>query len=856
MVYSGSTFSPVSPVGNGHNIGKWIMTKTFSALLAGILLGVLSSPAVGQQGGATPENDDWTETASRWYYQTYWQEEAIAQSYTFTLHPDDKVAGENSVLVQLQSAAERPRHRVELRLVPAKPVDLSGAEAVEISLKVLAGTFLRPGNVYFCSPGFQKLAIVPWPNGLDLAHVGVWQRILLDLTDARILDKAKPNGPGVYDRHDVSTICLNFGLPKGAVDARLLLDAMRVTVLPPPPVKIERQASGAWLVTTANYEAVVGLNGYLQSLRAGNTQFLKAAALPGTGEAVTASACFPDNRPTNDVVPLTTVERQGRTRIVASGEALALEYRFRETDFDIAVTQTFVPRGGLLWLALSPEVVAGLDGRTDRALVATNNEAGPQIDTRLMTSTGAVLMCKQYIDGYSRMSLANLPGGVWAFAFTAWGAGRQKFTLQPVAEPAPGEALGFAVASENPDFLLPGSQPIHFDITATNYSTNSVTADVTFQVCDYLTRNVVAERTTSLALAPQQSAQLPTDVAVSAPGPYRGKVVVGPPKTASRSVDWVFTYDFPNYRPEQTRPRDFHAFWKKALADLAAVPMDPNVTPVPEESTATADAFKVDLATLNGRRVYCWYWKPKKPGRYPARFEVPSSGIYPRKANQVPHGENYVGMWMAIHGLPVDYDPKNPPKDDAAWNYWTHGIESPQTSMWRVIYASLVRGVDFLCSREEVDLARIMVSGGSQGGGLTMVLAGLDKRIAFAAPAHSGLARLDWTVLHKPGFWPFGIDKKPAGQTTEQFLKTLSYFDTASFTPDIACPILAEVSLLDTVTASGNQICALAHVKPGLLELICDPWRSHASSPRGGRLRGAAIRRWLDGKAPVQNPIK
>jgi cephalosporin-C deacetylase len=213
-------------------------------------------------------------------------------------------------------------------------------------------------------------------------------------------------------------------------------------------------------------------------------------------------------------------------------------------------------------------------------------------------------------------------------------------------------------------------------------------------------------------------------------------------------------------------------------------------------------------------------------------------------------------LWIAIHGLPVDYDPKNPPQDLAAWNYWTHGIASPQTSMWRTIYASLVRGVDFLCSREEVDPQRIMAAGGSQGGGLTMVLAGLDRRIALAAPAHSGLPRLDWTVLHAPGFWPFGLNARPAGQSTEEFLRTLSYFDAANFTPDTTCPVVAEVSLLDTVTASGNQICALAHLPPGRLELICDPWTSHASEPRGATLRAQAIDRWFRGEPPVQHPAK
>ena len=149
-----------------------------------------------------------------------------------------------------------------------------------------------------------------------------------------------------------------------------------------------------------------------------------------------------------------------------------------------------------------------------------------------------------------------------------------------------------------------------------------------------------------------------------------------------------------------------------------------------------------------------------------------------------------------------------------------------------------------------------MVAGGSQGGGLSMVLAGLDRRVSFAAPAHSGLARLDWTVLHAPGFWPFGMSARPVGQSSDQFLATLSYFDAANFTPDVACPVVAEVSLLDTVTASGNQICALAHLKPGRLELICDPWTSHASEPRGAALRGEAVNRWLRGEPPVAHPAK
>ena len=830
-----------------------MMKQQNRCLRRSVLLG-LWALTVSACYAETPSAEDWTEAASRWYAQSYWQDPSILQKHAFTTNTDDKVAGQSSVQAHIRVAANRPKDGLELRLVPPKPLNLSKAEAFEVSLKTLDGTALRPREVFLCSLGFKKLAVVKWPRKLTLSAGGEWQRAVIDLTAARIIDKAKPGPDAEYDRSDVATICLNFTLPKGEVDTKLLIDAMRTVALPPPPVKRERRPDGAYVLTTAHYSAVVGANGYLQSLRAGATEFL-AAAGPSSSEGGTASAFFADNSPSKGIVLLGSPAPRGRTALAAKGEKASIEYAFRERDFDITVQQK-IARAGLLHFLLSPEVVAALDGRTDRALQAARRESGPQINTRLVTSTGAVLCCGQSTVGYARMSTGVLSGNRWAFRLMAMGSARQTFTLRPIAEPTAAEAVGFHVEAADPDFLLPGGKPIRFDIRATSYSKAPVKGEITFQVCDYLTRKPVGQRVTPFELKPGQTLAVPTDVPLSEPGPYRGKVIVADGSGKQRDIGWVFTYDFPNYKPTLTRQPDFHAFWQETLAELARVPMDAKLTPVPDQSTRTAEAYKVSLATLGGRRVHCWYWKPHKPGRYPVRFEVPSSGVYPRTANQVPRGGNYCGMWMAIHGLPVDFDPKNPPKDPAAWGYWTHGIASPKTSMWRTIYASLVRGVDFLCSREEVDAKRIMVAGGSQGGGLSMVLAGLDRRIAFAAPAHSGLARLDWTVLHEPGFWPFRMNAKPAGQTTEQFLKTLSYFDAANFTPDITCPVVAEVSLLDTVTASGNQICALAHVKPGLLELICDPWRSHASSPRGAKLRSAAVNRWLRGDPPVRNPIK
>ena len=51
----------------------------------------------------------------------------------------------------------------------SEPLDLSQAEAVELWLKVVDGSGLKPRNAFFCSPGYQKLTIADWLNDIDIS---------------------------------------------------------------------------------------------------------------------------------------------------------------------------------------------------------------------------------------------------------------------------------------------------------------------------------------------------------------------------------------------------------------------------------------------------------------------------------------------------------------------------------------------------------------------------------------------------------------------------------------------------------------------------------------------------------------
>jgi len=635
----------------------------------------------------------------------------------------------------------------------------------------------------------------------------------------------------------------------------------------PPPnadgVSMRVAGNGERICVTPNYEARIGPDGNLRALTAGETALLAPAGNGGPAAGFVHAGEF---------VPLRNVREVASDTLVAEGEpkdpakAVAgspcpatarATYRFLSDRIEISLEQSLDQYGGFAWVP-SPEVVASHDALTDCAIQPAGPAPYGQTDPRWTTRAGPVL---KFDFGVWQRGFANANWGsltlngqpVRYLQCTVPATATMKVTARPLPHPGPAEALTFAISAASPDFLLPGGEPVRFDIRATNAGAEALAATVRFEVRDYLTQAPVASRTTELHLAGKEEAPVGTDVTLEHPGPYRGAIVVENAGQVTRSFWWVFTYDFEHYSPPTTRAENFETFWRDALAESAATPLDVRMEADAAKSTPEVEAFRISYATLGGRRIYGWYARPKAPGRYPAQVRFPSSGIYPLPGPEA--SGDRCSLWIAIHGFDVDLS-NMPEGDDPGKRYWTAGIESPQASMWRTIYVSLVRAVDFMLAQPEVDPTRVAVVGGSQGGGLAMVAAALDHRIGLAMPYHSGLPRLDWTVQHEPGYWPFGMSAKPAGQTEEQFLRTLAYFDPANFTQDIRCPVAAEVGLMDTVTASGNQICALAHVPRQLLYVVCSPWAMHGAGSRDSNLVQECYTRFRNGEEPLPTPTR
>ena len=232
--------------------------------------------------------------------------------------------------------------------------------------------------------------------------------------------------------------------------------------------------------------------------------------------------------------------------------------------------------------------------------------------------------------------------------------------------------------------------------------------------------------------------------------------------------------------PTTTLPEDFETFWKKGKEDLAKVPMNPVLTLMPERCTDKADVYHVQLNNINGK-IYGILCKPKKDGKYPAILHVPGAGIRPYYGEVQEAEAGFVSFTIGIHGIPVNLDPVvyDNLRQGALDGYWTINLDNKDKAYYKRVYLGCVRAVDFIESLNSFNGKNIAVTGGSQGGALSIVTAGLDNRIDYLAAFYPALSDLTGFLHGRAGGWP-KIFRDDFTNKPEK-VETSKYFDVVNF---------------------------------------------------------------------------
>lgn len=259
-------------------------------------------------------------------------------------------------------------------------------------------------------------------------------------------------------------------------------------------------------------------------------------------------------------------------------------------------------------------------------------------------------------------------------------------------------------------------------------------------------------------------------------------------------------YSVDKIQPYTQMPKDFTAFWQRTIDEIRSTPLRHTREYVPEMSDEKIDTWLVRLQIDRSHAIYGYLTMPKnaKAGSHPIVLCPPGAGV---KTIKEPlrhryYAENgFIRLEVEIHGI----DPRLSNEhfselQNAFGNYLTTGIDNPDRYYMRHVYAGMVRCLDYLTSLPEWDHKILAVQGGSQGGALALVTAGLDSRVTHCIANHPALT--DMAAYVEPGrtggyphMHKLGVLTNADGTPNQQTIRTLQYYDVINFCRQITCPV-------------------------------------------------------------------
>ena len=315
-------------------------------------------------------------------------------------------------------------------------------------------------------------------------------------------------------------------------------------------------------------------------------------------------------------------------------------------------------------------------------------------------------------------------------------------------------------------------------------------------------------------------------------------------KTYEHHIKVGFSVD--KIKPYTQEPQDFRSFWQKNVEELKQVPMSFTKELYKDYCTDKIDCYLVKLQIDKmGHSMYGFLFYPKnaQPGKHPVVLCPPGAGIKTIKEpmrNKYYAENGFVRFEVEIHGLDPRISSETFGEISRAFNdrnggYLANGLENKDIYYMKHVYVGLVRCIDFLTSLPEWDGKNVAVQGGSQGGALAIIAAGLDSRVTQCVANHPALSDMaGYAAKGGTGGYPH-FCRQPQILSNKDCLNTLAYFDVVNFARYVKAPTYLTWGYNDVTcppTTSYAVWNTLKCTKESLLTPINEHWTT-AETNRG-----------------------
>jgi cephalosporin-C deacetylase len=289
-----------------------------------------------------------------------------------------------------------------------------------------------------------------------------------------------------------------------------------------------------------------------------------------------------------------------------------------------------------------------------------------------------------------------------------------------------------------------------------------------------------------------------------------------------------------SYQPQLDTPADAAGFWADTLADAARLPVAATFEPV-ATGLRLVDTFDVSFAGYGGHPIRGWLHLPaSQAGPLPCVVQYVGYG----GGRGLAHDNvfwavaGYAHFIMDTRGQgaagSVGDTPDPEPSGPSHPGFMTRGILDPATYYYRRLYVDAVRAVDAARAHDRVDPARVVVAGGSQGGGLSLAVAGLrdDLSGVLADVPYLSHFRRAINVAERGPYLEIARYLKADRRRTDDVLRTLDYFDVSALVAAATAPALFSVALQDDVCPP-STVYAAYNAYGGPRQIVEYPFNDH-----------------------------
>ena len=274
-----------------------------------------------------------------------------------------------------------------------------------------------------------------------------------------------------------------------------------------------------------------------------------------------------------------------------------------------------------------------------------------------------------------------------------------------------------------------------------------------------------------------------------------------------------------SYKPKLSRPADFDSFWSETIAESQSK-AQPAILDRVDFGLSLFDTYDTTFSGFNGEPIKAWFVQPKHQPITSIIVEYNGygggRGFPHEKLNWAGAGFGY--LFMDTRGQGSTWGSGGSTEDPHGSGaqhpgFMTKGITDKYQYYFRRLITDSVLAVSAVRSLELVAADQVAVTGGSQGGGLAAIVAGLVPNLLATMPDVPFLSNFRRAVglAGRDPYLEIARYLSVHRDYVKPAFDTLDYFDAINFVINAKSPALFSVALMDDICPPSTVYAAKNH---------------------------------------------